>query len=153
MVQVRQTLLILILAGALVECISGTIPRFLPDDPIQAMPPPLPVKKPAKQQINEAFDFFVQSWNDERRPPSPAGAINTIGEVPNSDWFTNRHGLHRMSRNELQLGGSNKVPVPPFTVTSGKEEGITPGFVMQDSEGKRYFVKCDPHSNPGLASG
>jgi hypothetical protein len=153
MAQVRQTLLILILAGALIECVSGTIPKFFPDDPIQAVPPPLPVKKPAKQQINEAFDFFVQSWNDERRPPSPAGAINTIGEVPNSDWFTNRHGFHRMSRNELQLGGSKKVPVPPFTVTSGKEEGITPGFVMQDSEGKRYFVKCDPHSNPGLASG
>jgi hypothetical protein len=52
MAQVRQTLLILILAGALAECISGTIPRFFPDDPIQAVPPPLPVKKPAKQQIN-----------------------------------------------------------------------------------------------------
>jgi hypothetical protein len=58
-----------------------------------------------------------------------------------------------MSREELQRGSSSKVPVPPFTVTSGKEEGITAGFVMQDSEGKRYFVKGDPFESPELASG
>src|SRR6185369_2328121 len=153
MAQVRQIILMLALAGAVVEGVSGPTPRFFPDDPIQAVPPPLPVKKPTKQQINEAFDFFIQSWNDERRPPTPAGAINTIGEVPNSDWFTNRHGVHRMSREELQRGSSSKVPVPPFTVTAGKVEGITAGFVMQDSEGKRYFVKGDPPASPELASG
>jgi hypothetical protein len=153
MAQIRQIVLTFALAGALCGSPRGSGPRFLSDDPIRAMPPPMPVKNPATVRFGQTFDFLVQSSRWNQRPPTPAGAINTIGEVPDSEWFTNRHGSHRMSRDELQRGPSSRAdPVPPFTVTSGKGEGITPGFVMRDAKGRRYFVKCDPLLFPELAS-
>jgi hypothetical protein len=37
-------------------------------------------------------------------------------------------------------------------VVSGKNEGVTPGLVIRDSKGRRYFLKFDPKSNPEMAS-
>src|SRR5262249_32856878 len=70
-----------------------------------------------------------------------------------SEWFTNRHGISRMSRAELQRGPiSGRPPVAPFTVVSGKSEGVMAGFTMRDSEGRRYFVKGDPLKHPEMAT-
>jgi len=154
MAQVRLNLLTLILTGALAVSVGSPAPKFLPDDPIQAMPAPLPITKALRHDINPTIDFLVQSLRTEPGPATPAGGVNTIGEVPDSEWFTNRHGWRRLSRDELQRGPSSaQAPVPPFTVTRGKSEGITPGFVMRDSKGRLYFVKCDPIRYPELTTG
>src|SRR4051812_598685 len=151
MAQSRQIALMLVLIAGVLNSPGAEAPRFFADDPIQSMPAPLPVNKPVRQQFNELLDFFSQIRRPDARPAKPAGAINTIGEVPDSDWFTNRHGQRRMSRRELQQGpGPAEVPVPPFTVTGGKDEGITPGFTMQDAKHRRYFVKTDPLDHPEM---
>jgi hypothetical protein len=152
MVQIRYAALMLVLTAALCGT-AGQAPRFLTDDPIQAMPPPLPLKKIAPQQIGDLRDFLTQSRRPDPPPRKPAGAINTLGEVPDSEWFTNRHAQHRMSRSELQQGPPAEAPVPPFTVTGSKHEGITPGFKMRDARGRQYFVKTDPIGNPEMATG
>ncbi len=153
MAQGRQAALMLVLIAGVLKSPGAEAPRFFTDDPIPAMPAPLPVKKPIHQQFNELSDFFAQTRRPLARSGKPAGAINTIGEVPDSEWFTNRHGRRRMSRSELQQGpGPAEAPVPPFTVTGGKSEGITPGFSMQDAKDRRYFVKTDPLDNPEMAT-
>jgi hypothetical protein len=80
--------------------------------------------------------------------------VNTLGEVPDSGWFTNRIGSRPMSIEELVRGpGDSHAPAAgPWTVVSGKNEGVTPGLVIRDSAGRRYFLKFDPKSNPGMAS-
>jgi hypothetical protein len=40
----------------------------------------------------------------------------------------------------------------PWKVLTAKSEGITPGFLIEDSRGVRYFVKFDPLTNPEMAS-
>jgi hypothetical protein len=154
MAQIRQIVLMLVMTGALWECAAGQSPRFFADDPIRAMPPPLPLNKPPlRRDVNDVVDFLVQSSRWGPRPAKPAGAVNTLGEVPDSEWFTNRHGQHRMSRDELQRGpNSSEEPAPPFTVTDGKNEGISTGFRMKDSKDRHYFVKVDPLNYPELAS-
>src|SRR5690242_13990677 len=98
------------------------------------MPAPAPVKKPYVHKINQPYDFVVNSAQWKPRPPVAAGAINTMGEVPDSAWFTNRHRAHRLTREELQRGPTKgEPPAPPFTVVGGKTEGITPGFRMEDA--------------------
>jgi hypothetical protein len=157
MAQVRKALLVLPLTAAL--CVgfvaaNGPKPRFFDDDPIRAMPAPIPVTKTRQREVNYIYDFLIQSSRPEPRPPESAGAVNTLGEVPDSEWFTNRHGVRRLSREALQRGpGNEDDPVPPFTITGGKSEGITPGFTMDDSKGRSYVAKLDPFEQPGLATG
>ena len=153
--RVRQGFLtLLVLAAPLLLAASGNSPVYFPDDPIQIMPPPKPVEKVRVHKIDQAFDFISNSVQWEPRPPVPAGAVNTLGEPPDSAWFTNRHGLqHRMTREELQRGATQQPPIPPFTVVGGKAEGITPGFRMKDAKGREFFIKVDPKSNPEMATG
>ena len=154
MAQNRKTVLILVLTIALWESASGQAPKFFPDDPIQAMPVPLPVKKPVRQNINEVLDFLDRSrrWSSPR-PAKPAGAVNSIGEVPDNEWFINRHGRRCMTHDELRRGpGSSEAPLPPFTVTGGKTAGVMPGFRMRDSKNRNYFVKVDPWKHQELAT-
>jgi hypothetical protein len=150
MVQIRKGALILLL-GAIWLFAGAKKPKFFPDDPIQAMPPPMSIGKIPPQRINETFDFFGQSRDSASG--APAGAVNTLGDVPDSDWFTNRHALRRMTREQLQRGPrTSELPVPPFTVTGGKTEGISPGLRMKDAKGRQYFVKVDPLKYPEMAT-
>jgi hypothetical protein len=134
--------------------------KFFPDDPIAREPAPLPVGKPLKRDINEYFDFFQETFFEpdkemkKRHDPPPSEAVNTLGEVPDSAWFTNRIGSRPMTVEELVRGpGNSHAPAEgPWTVVSGKNEGVTPGLVIRDSSGRKYFLKFDPKSNPGMAS-
>jgi len=143
----------LALAGMFQASSAGRAPKFYPDDPIQTMPPPVDVGQPLVQKVNRVYDFMKQSRHSDPRPLAPAEAINTLGDVPDSEWFTNRHGLRRMNRAELQLGpGPAEGPQPPFTIISGKSEGVSDGFRFEDSKGRSYFAKVDPIGFPELAT-
>lgn len=127
--------------------------KFRADDPVRADPTPLSVEKAEFRKIDPLYDFIVQSFRSQHKTPVSAGAVNTLGEVPDSTWFTNRHSLKRLSRQELQTGaGTGHVPTGPYTVVGLKTEGITPGFQMTDSRGRLYFVKPDPFTEPELAT-
>ena len=135
--------------------------HFYPDDPIWREPKPLPVGKPEPHGINEYFDFFQNTFFEpgkelkKKHQPGPSQAVNTLGEVPDSAWFTNRIGTRPMALEDL-VRGSDHGNAPsmdgPWVVTSGKNEGVTPGLVIRDKAGRRYFLKFDPKSNPEMAS-
>jgi len=153
MAQGPPPVLILVLMITLWESASGQAPRFFDDDPIQAMPAPLPVGKPIRHNISDAYELLMESTIRTVGHQKPTAAVNSLGEVPDSAWFTNRHALHRMSFDELKRGpGFFEAPVPPFTVTGGKNEGMSPGFRMKDSKGRSYFVKVDPLRHRELSS-
>ena len=98
--------------------------KFYPDDPIEVMPRPINVEKAADRGVNQIYDFLLNSRRPQKRPSVEPGGVNTLGEVPDSPWFINRHGKHRMTREELQRGPQTGVPpIPPFTVIEGKTEG------------------------------
>ena len=80
--------------------------------------------------------------------------MNTLGEVPDSSWFTNRIGQHDMTIDDV-LRGPNKVDGPApgmWQVTGRPDAGITPKFTIQDARGDTYLIKLDPESNPELPS-
>ncbi|MGA2607927.1 MAG: hypothetical protein ABSH01_10795 [Terriglobia bacterium] len=144
---------VLMAALLLTEVAAMRAERFYPDDPILSFPKPVAVQKLPSRKTGGLYDFIKQSFSTQSHPAVPARAVNTLGDVPDSEWFTNRHGARRMSRQELQHGpGVDAPPVPPFTVIGVKTEGITPGFQMSDAKGRLYFVKPDPVSNPEMAT-
>jgi hypothetical protein len=133
---------------------GGSAPRFGPDDPIGA------VREMEDASGVQTLDMsLVQDWwNDIRArgddSDREAADVNSVDEVPDSNWFENRIGTRPMSAEEI-AGGPNRHPPAgaPWTVTTGKFQGVTPGLQMKDSAGQLFFIKFDPPAYPELASG
>lgn len=133
--------------------------KFYSDDPIWTTPKPVPAQT-ATRKLNEYYDFLSNTFfpPGERAPHTgvylPSQGTNTLDEVPDSAWYTNRHAAHAMSIEKLKAGPGNEHPPGSgaWTVVAAKNEGITPGFRIKDSAGRQYLIKFDPLSNPELAS-
>lgn len=82
--------------------------------------------------------------------------INRFDEVPDSNFFENRHGRKRLSTSELERG-YRETDGPDvsgaLTITRGKFEGLTPGFFVRDSRGDEYLFKFDPFDYPEVVTG
>lgn len=90
-----------------------------------------------------------------------ADNVNVMDEPPHSSWYTRRHYYRRMSPADLARGpntqdttGAAAGPDPSgtWTVTSGKFEGASRGFVVEDARGDTYLLKLDGIDYPELAS-
>ncbi len=90
--------------------------KFYPDDPLEIEPVPLHVEDANYRKLNDYYDFFLHTFAKpgERQPKRkkgkqaeliPAQAVNTLGEVPDSAWFTNRIGSRPMSVGQLSHQG------------------------------------------------
>ena len=135
----------------------GATVKFFPDDPIP--------REPASQDASnvQPWDidlFWDLSLNMFTRPGDPAvnvkaGNVNTIDEVPDSSWFTNRIGVHPVSVEEATRGplaGSGPAP-GQLTIIAAKEAGVAPGFTVRDTKGEMWFVSFDGKGFPEAATG
>src|SRR5262245_13242634 len=80
--------------------------KFYPDDPIvRDRDDKVEVTQIKKHKLNDQYDFFKHSFGKPGdRSKAPAVNANTLGEVPDSSWFQNRHGMRPMSLSQLALG-------------------------------------------------
>ncbi len=116
----------------------------------------MPIPKPAEIQISQMFDLGYNTFFKTRdKKIYRSENINTLGEVPDSSWFTNRIGRFPMSIEDV-IKGPNKGDGPDmtgvWTVIRAKSQGITPGFTIKDQQGDVYFIKFDPLKHPQLAT-
>ena len=140
--------------------------KFYDDDPLEKEPTPLHVEDANSRKLNMYYDFFLYTFAHpgEKQPKKkrgqkaefiPAQAVNTLGEVPDSAWFTNRIGSRPMSVEEVLKGaGDENAPSREgkWRIVGAKTEGVTAGFKILDSTGRMYFMKLDPLSNPEMAT-
>lgn len=139
---------------------SAQTPRFRADDPLWIMPQPLPVTGVKMRQISDVYDLFYGQFakpgehHQKKADPIRAQGINTLGEVPDGEWYVNRHYRRRMTAAELEQGPPADPPSrsEPWTIVAAKNEGVTPGFTIVDSTGKKYVLKFDPADYPELAT-
>jgi hypothetical protein len=85
----------------------------------------------------------------------PASNVNSLDEVPNSAWFTNRIGLYALGPDQAARGpmtDDGPDPSRKWTVVSAKTEGVTPGFNIRDGRGMTYLIKFDPPGDLGTSS-
>ncbi len=155
-----------VMAGALVASLGmiatmrSASPRFYPDDPIKVDHDRLiNVTTAHKVDLDDYYDFLKNTFaapGDHRKVH--AVNVNTLDEVPDSSWFTNRIGVRDMSTSELVLG-PNRDRVhfgTEWTVTRGKNRGFQPGFRAIDRSDPNktlYQLEVDPPGNPEMASG
>jgi hypothetical protein len=92
-----------------------------------------------------------------RRAPADVRArnVNTVGEVPDSSWFTNRVGRRTITPEEVANGPDTTTGpgAGRWTVTSSKSDGVTPGFTVTDASGQLWFLKFDPRGYRGMSTG
>jgi hypothetical protein len=132
-------------------------PRFFPDDPLwtdddRAMD----ATKAAPLEDSDLYDFVAASaaHKGEHRDVRALN-VNTVDEVPDSSWFTNRIGRRDMSAPEIARGPDqvDRVTLAGWKVSGGKGSGLQPGFRMTDPKGQLYQIEFDPPSNPEMATG
>jgi hypothetical protein len=119
------------------------------------------IKKPATYETGYLYDFtnntFFKPFQNGfgiARKSVEAINVNTLDEVPDSSWFTNRNGRRALSLEEIKRGpNETDGPAPgTLTVVKGKSNGITPGFQIKDSRGDIYLLKFDPVGYPEMSS-
>jgi hypothetical protein len=135
---------------------QAAAPKFFADDPIARDPETQDASGVQPIPSSGQYDFIENSFlgvGDDTN--KRAVNVNTIDEVPDSSWFTNRAGTSRWSAAQAATGpDSGTGPAPgPWTIVAAKTEGITPGMTIRDAAGVVYFIKFDPPSNPEMASG
>lgn len=137
--------------------VSGAqTPVYFPDDPIAVDPETQDAAGVKSWEISDPYDFVENTFRKPGdRTPRRALNVNTVDEVPDSSWFTNRAGARPLSADEVRRGPDRTAGPAPgrWSVVSGKSDGITPGFTIRDSAGITWFIKFDPPSNPEMATG
>ena len=130
--------------------------KFFDDDPLQREPETQDASKVQPWKNVLTYDLTLNLFGSPgERQSIKAKNVNTIDEVPDSNWFTNRILARSVTLDEAARGAVTAPgPAPgPMTVTRAKPAGISPGFVLRDSAGVSWFVQFDAEKYPEAASG
>jgi hypothetical protein len=141
-------------AGASTRPGARTAPKFYDDDPIMRVVDTQDASKAAPREISLVYDAVINLFG---RPGlsevGRAESINTIDEVPDSSWFTNRAGSRPLTTADVLRGPLDEaMPAPGKWMVSRKANGVSPGFTITDERGRRFFVKFDPPGLPELGT-
>jgi hypothetical protein len=132
-------------------------PKYFPDDPIQVDDDRALDASGAKEiEGSNAFDFAEHTFlKPGDRRDIRAANVNTVDDVPDSSWFTNRIGRRAMSIDEIVRGPNqlDSLDVDGWPIVQEKSSGITPGYRIVDPEGRLYQLKFDPPEHPEMSSG
>jgi hypothetical protein len=92
------------------------------------------------------FRPFARIWAVD--PGAEAVNANSLDEVADSSWFTNRIGVRHVGLDEIREGPCKGQPRleeenGPWVVFKAKPNGATPGFFFEAPDGKKYVFKTD----------
>jgi hypothetical protein len=134
--------------GFLATSVSTQGQRFYPDDPITREPESRDASKAAPYEESEMYELFYNLFVTSKYKPSGLRAknVNTIDEVPDSSWFTNRIGTRTITSDEITRGANIGAPPDPskWVLIREKSSGAHPGFTAKDAKGETWFVQFDP---------
>jgi hypothetical protein len=153
----RLLMLLVVGLGLLASVVSTKGLHFYPDDPIAREPESQDASKAQSYSIGSLYEMTANLFVTSRYKPSGTRAqnINTIDEVPDSNWFTNRIGTRQVAVEDLVRGANQGAPPDPsrWTLTREKTAGSHPGFTARDAKGETWFLEFDPPYFPEGATG
>jgi hypothetical protein len=154
---IRLASLIAVLIVVTGDCDRGATQKFLRDDPIAVVLDSQDASRVMPRDIDLAYDALENLFAKPGDSTSNvrAQSVNTIDEVPDSSWFTNRMGATPMTIDALLKGPDTTTGPAPgkWTVVAAKGNGVTPGFTVRDSTGQVWFIKFDPPGYRAMATG
>jgi hypothetical protein len=136
---------------------SSSTLRFYDDDPLPRDPETQDASRAEAWDIDLFYDLALNLFG---RPGDPtpdvrAQNLNTIDEIPDSSWFTNRILARDVSVEEAARGplAGTGPAAGTWTVSRPKSAGFAPGFTMEDAKGETWFVSFDARGMPEAATG
>jgi len=157
----RRTSLVALLVVIAIFCLGGAAStqrqRFFPDDPIAREPDSRDASEASPHEVKSLYEMTYNLFVTAGYTPSGMRAknINTIDEVPDSSWFTNRIGTTDISPEQMMRGANVGAPPDPsrWILTREKTAGAHPGFTARDAKGETWFLEFDPTYYPEGATG
>ena len=155
----KAGLLILLVAalGISASGVSTRGPHFYPDDPIAREPESQDASRAKSYEIGSLYEMTNNLFVTSGHKPSGLRArnINTIDEVPDSSWFTNRIGVTTVTVDEITRGPIRGAAPDPsrWVLIREKTSGAHPGFTARDAKGETWFLEFDPPPFPEGATG
>src|SRR5262249_13704876 len=155
----RRRLALLVLAAGLAAAaaVSTAGRRFYDDDPITRMPERRNAANARPLDIDLFFEYSYNLFVNASRKPSNtrAGNLNTIDEIPDASWFTNRIGMVPLTAEQIARGvNSDTLPSPEkWTLLREKSAGTNPGFTATDANGQTWFLQFDAPEFPEASTG
>ena len=156
---------VILVAGVLAGCASPSIPaaRFQTAPPVTTVNDRLDTPESPEPRVY--VRALVHIRGSVIRPikralslprDQRALGVNSLDEVPDSTWFTNRIGVRDMSVEEVRTG-ADEVGTPeahlPWTVLSTKVGGANIGFIITDARGEKFILKFDKLGFPETETG
>jgi hypothetical protein len=148
--------LTLAIAGSLTAVSGAQSPRFFDDDPLWVEHDTEDASHMKPLEVGLAVDLTYNVIRGRAEVVATrAKNLNTVDEVADSSWFTNRAGRRPLTADDVFRGPdtSDGPAAGAWTVTSSKSDGVTPGFTVKDSSGQRWFLKFDPPGYRGMSTG
>ena len=134
---------------------GAAVPKFFPDDPLAREVDNQDASTVRPADVSRMWSGWQAIRHRSDRRAIGSVNVNTMNEVSDSNWFTNRIGGKPLSVDTI-VRGPDTLSSPlsgPWTVVAGKTDGVTPGLQLKDGLGRRFFVKFDPPGHDELASG
>ncbi len=148
----NRVAVLIVSLGVFATGVSTQTPRFYKDDPIQREPESQDASKAAPYEQGEMYELTKNLFVTSGYTPTGVRAqnINTIDEVPDSSWFTNRIGTRPLTADELVRGPIVGAPPDPskWVLIREKTSGAHPGFTATDARGETWFLEFDPPAFP-----
>jgi hypothetical protein len=135
--------------------------RFRNQEPVTLVNDRRPIQKPQVVETGLLQYYFredlAQPMVDALRlaPHRPAADVNSLGNVPDSTWFTNRIAVRDLSPAEVSKGpgrGGGPDRGAPWRVDGIKVGGAAIGLTIKDARGDRYIIKFDERDHPETES-
>ena len=131
--------------------------KFYPDDPQRREPESQDASRVQEWDIDLVWDLAQNMFANpgDKTPDVRARNVNTVDEVSDSNWFTNRILARPLTTAEIVRGpltGSGPAP-GTWSVSRPKSAGYAPGFTMRDGQGETWFVSFDAKGFPDAATG
>jgi hypothetical protein len=148
----KRVSLIVALVLASLASVSTDGRRFYADDPLTREPETQDASRAEPVDIGLLFDLSWDLFVSGRHQPSNTRArnVNTIDEVPDSSWFTNRVGVRDVTAAEIARGPAVGPPPAPeqWVIIREKSGGVNPGFTARDGNGETWFLSFDDPDSP-----
>jgi len=157
----RGWLLVGILTALVTVALAAQTPphgrKFFDDDPLWRVPDSQDAKGAAFWEPDLGVDLTLNLFAKlgDQTPNVRAQDLNTVDEVPDSSWFTNRAGHRTLTVADVSRGpDTDDGPLPGmWRIISAKSDGVTPGFTVTDRAGTVWFLKFDPPGYRAMATG